>query len=1173
MFTDKAQSAIDLAKDYAFSIGSAELSVRALLAAFGSQAEAGVLLSQCVGLTPERLRAACPDFIEPVACPGKLPLAEEMRTILTCAKNLAEDIPDRFRPGLIDLRHLICALAISREAAVILNVTPMAREDAAALLASWYEQDLDAPNLQELTDRLRGMRAELLTKIFGQDHAVHAFVEGLFNAEVVAAADTKRKTPRALFIFAGPPGVGKTYLAELGASYLDRPFKRFDMSAYSGHQQNEALVGMAKSFHAAHPGTLTEFVEKNPSSVLLFDEIEKAHTNTIHLFLQILDAGVLEDKYHERNISFRDTIVIFTTNVGRKLYDKPDGSGVHTANAAFHRKTILDALEKENDPRTREPFFPSAICSRMATGYPVLFNYLRVNELERVAQAELYRIADLLERQYYKRVEFHELAAMCLVLREGARADARTLRSQVEIFVKTEIFKFCQLFKTDRLDEVFKQSDRVRFTLGDKICNMDTETRALFEQQGSPRILLVADADLTKLYQENIPEVDWRTATGAEDALQILSEEDIDLVLLDIWVGRSLGTNSKTLETNSKTFEHFDHMPAAAKGLDRGQELLRKIRDRLPNMPVYLLSLAQSDVDKDNHSTIDEELFMACVRGGGARGLVVSRFIDTMIMGWQELRDQFVELLVKTCHRLHREKNARQMGQERKVLTFDTVPKIERKKREITIRMRNLRLTRAIAAADAGEVLEDVERPRTKFDEVIGAEAAKDELKFFIDYLRNPRRFIALGLKPPKGVLLHGPPGTGKTMLARAMAGESNIAFIPASASSFVTVWQGSGPQNIRDLFARARRYAPAIVFIDEIDAIGKVRSGTSGAGHSEENTLNALLTEMDGFTSPTPDRPVFILAATNFKVEAEDKEVPERSSRTLDPALVRRFSRAVLVDLPERAARELYLAKRLKDRPACGVSDKMIRLIGERSTGMTIANLESIIETAARKAVKSDGNLTDKMLEDALETVRFGETRTRDPEEVKKTACHEAGHTLMYWLSGWHAAYVTIVSRGGHGGYMAPSADDIERRGSRTREELLAEIRVSLAGRAAEVICYGPEAGLSTGASQDLENATNMARAIVCRYGMDEEFGLLVTPELMKYEAALSSPVYLKVNEIANRILKEQMNTTMELLRENQQHLDAVAGALADKERLTSEELAEILPLIQHVKNRLVQG
>ena len=223
MFTDKAQSVIDRAKDYSFSCGLAELGLPALLTVMSIDAEAGVLLAECVGMTPQRLRDVCvPEFPQSVACPSKMPLSESIRKMLELAKGLAKEVPDRFHPGLVNLRHLACAMTMLPEVVTILNTTPKAHEDALTILVSWYEREIESPRLDELTERLRLMRTELLTKVFGQDHAIHAVVEGLFNAEVTATADTKRRAPRAIFVFAGPPGVGKTLLAELGASLLAR---------------------------------------------------------------------------------------------------------------------------------------------------------------------------------------------------------------------------------------------------------------------------------------------------------------------------------------------------------------------------------------------------------------------------------------------------------------------------------------------------------------------------------------------------------------------------------------------------------------------------------------------------------------------------------------------------------------------------------------------------------------------------------------------------------------------------------------------------------------------------------------------------------------------------------------------------------------------------------------
>ena len=280
--------------------------------------------------------------------------------------------------------------------------------------------------LPELTSNIRKLRAKLLSTVQGQDHVVHAFAEGMFAAEVLAESDTSRKRPKAIFAFVGPPGVGKTFLAEQAAESLGLPFKRFDMSSYADHQTYMGLVGFEKSYSGAARGLLTEFVEKNPKCILLFDEIEKAHINTIQLFLQILDAGRLNDRYTGEAVNFRDTIIIFTSNAGKSLYE-----GDTKQNAAgIPRKTILGALETEKDPRTGEPFFPAAITSRLATGWPILFNHLSPHDLEKISARELRRVGDLFEKQYKIRTKVDDLTATALLFREGGTADARTLRAQ-----------------------------------------------------------------------------------------------------------------------------------------------------------------------------------------------------------------------------------------------------------------------------------------------------------------------------------------------------------------------------------------------------------------------------------------------------------------------------------------------------------------------------------------------------------------------------------------------------------------------------------------------------------------------------------------------------------------------------------------------------------------------
>ncbi len=1183
MFTDKAQTIISLAKNRAYTLGKESVDIESLLAAISADNEAGVRLAECLtNGNPTELRGRCPEFGSPGPCPGTMPPDKAMRSLLEEACRLAsgEGIPDRTHPGLVGLPHLICAAAMSADVANLLGapIAPIGQRQAMALLARWMmDKDLSM-SLGELTGQLRGLRTELLSKVFGQDHAVHAFIEGLYNSQVTAGADKDRKQPVATFVFAGPPGVGKTYMAELCAFNLKRPFKRFDMTSYNDHQAENQLVGFAPAYRGAKAGLLTGFVKQNPNAILLFDEIEKAHLNTMQLFYQILDAGKLQDKFDEEDISFRDTIIIFTTNAGRSLYENPNASGISAANSDYHKRTILSALANEKNASTGLPAFPQAICSRLGQGYPLMFNHLGVNELERIAETEVCRTEALLERQYFKKFRHDPIISILLVLRHGANIDARQLRGEAERFVKSELFKFCSLYESQRVEEVLDKIDEILFTVDPAAIKNRPEIQQIFASQDKPKLLLIADDDFASRCRQALPEFDWLNASTMEDVISQLATHDIDMVLLDLWVS---GQSGKVAGSQSAAYFPgrggegqslvgvFDHVPLSAKALNAGRAILQTIRKRFSDIPVYLLSFQKRTetnsmktvcvddrYDADDrpgrsarHGVIDEELFLACVRAGGARGMIATEYDLTSKSNEEEA---FAEALRGILLRLFREKVAGNLARQRQCLEFDTTARMNKSARHLGIWVNEFRLQRVIEADDVGGLVSDIERPTTKFEEVFGATAAKESLGFVVDWLRNPKRYTGLGLRPPKGILLAGPPGTGKTMLARAVAGESNCAFLEESGANFITKWQGSGPENIRKLFQRARKYAPSIVFIDEIDAVGKTRSGESH-NESRENTLNSLLTEMDGFGA-TSAAPVIVLAATNL-------------SDKLDPALKRRFDREIIVDVPDRAARLAYLLKTFEKLTKSHVSEKTLEAIANQSAYMTIANLGRVVQEAGVMAALSSSTITDEILLEAFDKSRFGEqSPTKNMESLLRTARHEAGHAFIGWKLGRDIHSVTIIGRdrsGGHVEWKIP-----EEMATETKTQMLQFIRCCMAGRAAELVYYGDEDGLSMGVGMafqardkyegDLPKATKIALQIVRGFGMDSEIGQISLDVLA--ERYSTYPMAEKSLALAEKIISEQMKIAQTLIEENREEFDRLVDELIKHNRLGEAQLTYLL-------------
>jgi cell division protease FtsH len=446
-------------------------------------------------------------------------------------------------------------------------------------------------------------------------------------------------------------------------------------------------------------------------------------------------------------------------------------------------------------------------------------------------------------------------------------------------------------------------------------------------------------------------------------------------------------------------------------------------------------------------------------------------------------------------------------------------------------------------------------KPKVTFDDVAGVEEAKEELQEIIEFLKHPKKFQALGAKIPRGVLLVGPPGSGKTLLAKAVAGEAGVPFFSISGSEFVEMFVGVGASRVRDLFDQAKKNAPCLVFIDEIDAVGRQRGAGLGGGHDErEQTLNQLLVEMDGFD---PNAGIIVIAATNR---------PD----ILDPALLRpgRFDRRIVVDNPDTKGRKAILEVHLRGKPLA--EDVNVEVLAKRTPGFSGADLANLVNEAALLAARRNKRrITMAEFDEAIERVIAGpqrRSRVLSQRERELVAFHEAGHALLRKLLP-HADpphKVTIVSRGMALGYVMGMPP--EDRYTRTRAELLDEITVAMGGRVAEEIVFGE---ITTGAENDFEQATDMARKMVTDFGMSEKLGpmslgkrhgpVFLGRDLVE-SRNYSEEIAYEIDKEVRRIIDECYTRAKQILEANRDKLEVIARALLEKESLDAEELDRLL-------------
>ena len=938
-------------------------------------------------------------------------------------------------------------------------------------------------SMQSIEARATAIDIALRAEVIGQDDVIDKFTNAYFSAEKKVNADRKKKGPRHAYMFAGPSGVGKTFIAETIADTLGIPYKRFDMSAYSHYSNAQDLVGHNTTWNNANPGVLTDFVDKNPRCVLLFDEIEKACREVIVIFLQILDNGKCEDKHWNKSIDFRNTIVIFTTNAGKQLYQDAENENL----TMLPDSIIIDALKKDKNPQSGAPYFPPELISRLSSHTIIMFNHLRADAILKIIKTNLKKQIQLSKKAYgYEIEDKDDKFAATALYSMGGSMDARNATVLAGKVLDNALFLL--LSRADEKPGFNWKTGLKKITLEHDFSEVSDEIRQFYLGEKDCVIAIFGQAE--EIHNERFAEnnVRIKVAHDTEEFMQILRKEDVILAAVDYEYG---------MEENKNGLSITDICTV-------GSKVFSDMRTDYAEIPVYLL---YGDKGYSYSRTEKDEL---CRRG-------ISAFIRR-----ENIQTELPEAYWDVCC----QKTIETLALRHQKITYDKKTELNEKQRSGRIILCNFRLENTVEAEDKDLLLSADMQPNKHWEDIYVSDIIKKELNYFIDFLKNTKEYLRKGVRVPKGILLYGPAGTGKTSLAKIVATESGVCFLEISADKLTN---SDGVEQVHRIFHVARKYAPAVLFIDEVDAVSQDRRQTGG-----NVILNALLTEMDGFKK-VDNKPVFVMAATN----AEEEK--------LDPAFLRRFDRRSRVNLPGENGRRWKLDALIsKHKDMFDVSDDEIDSIVLRSDGRSFADLENVVEAALREAIRADVKVNDSLLDEIFEGLFYGEEREDSTQErIKHTAYHEAGHALIALFYGKSPKYMSIVARGSHGGYVIPENPS----GYRTKEEYLQKISEILGGRAAEMV---QGYGLTFGASNDLKSATWLVTRMVCEWGMyEEEVGVsVISKEQLLYHE--------KARNLINQILSKQLQEAIKIINENRDALERLTNAAINSEGhyLTEEEI-----------------
>ena len=971
--------------------------------------------------------------------------------------------------------------------------------------------------------RSQKLVSQLMNAVVGQDEAVELLGDAYFRASVGQRANG----PRGLFTFLGPPGVGKTLLAEAFAKALaameSHPVgcKVFHMSTMAGHQNFEQLFGAESYYVGNQMGTLTGFVKENPQSVILFDEIEKAHPKAIQSLLPVLDRGEAPDKNLRETISFSECWILFTTNLGGDLW-RASGGGALLTEAARYQEMAWDILRNSPLPGGQgdgghedQPALSPEFVSRLAKGRAIFFRRLNTEDLQTIVngtvEREFARIFDSYELQNL-RVSMDVASLRLFLLSMAPGVDARRAASL------SEALPFSILDQARQDGALMPNAPPPPLT---RIMASEEASRSLAEELSlyRPLMLLVDDDDYL------VPPIEakgasigltLRRVTTPEEADTLLGQRIPDLVFLDMTINEG-ATSARVVSAMA---------------------LLAFFRERLPHVPVYLFSENYSQRGEDF-----DRVIRSVLKNRGAREFIAYSFSPKDQEGLDAFADRVVEIgdswRFDQVLRTHERTNITSKVEIRCRLGGDGG-------NVLGVEVGSLQASQAPFLPDvlSGNFVEGI--PRERFSDVIGLSRAKERLQAVLEWLRDSGRLGRFGLKPPRGYLLAGPPGTGKTMLAKALAGEAGLPFLAVAPGQLQNRWIGETERHIRNLFDQAERYAPSIVFIDEIDALATDR--TEYHDSRGRSTLSQLLVCLDGVQSPS--RPVFVLAATN-------------DPSSLDQAILRpgRMDEVIPVDPPNLEARSAFFALRLRALPWEGTAEAVEHL-ARATSGCSPAQMDQMLrETGYLLAREGRDTFTKKDILRMVHQVMYGagnpDIRVNE-EERRNAAWHEAGHALIarVLLPRRRVDYLTIIpnDQGGLGLTGCLPEDEIK---GTTAQDVLSQMAVSLGGRAAELLRTGSREGVTGGCSSDLVMASQNAFRAITALGLDQEFGPV---SLSGIPASARTALEAKASERVLFWLREAESLANKVLSDHVDKLEALAEALLKAETMDGEAIEKAL-------------